>query len=382
MNLHRHDSADGGCDTDREIRAQPAVWLGYAEELTRQAAAIRTWIGERAPQEIWLCGAGTSAYIGETICPYLEARTGIRHRAVATTSLVAAPQDLVVTDRRVLVVSFGRSGNSSETVGVLDLLDRHMPAADRLNITCNGDSILARRAGPEGGEQRTIVLPEGAHDQGFAMTASFTTMLLTALACLDELSPALVGATVRTLAQRAAQIIPAAEELARTRLAVPPGRAVFLGSGALAGIARESGLKVLELTGGKVATAWETALGFRHGPKAVLDDSTLVFANIAIHPHTQRYDLDLIAEIRGQFGAAMLVTVGPSGTGADLTFDPVGNDAWSAVLYVLLPQLLAAQWSRSLGMNIDNPFAGGELNRVVTGVTLYPYEGHDHVWRD
>lgn len=381
MNIHKFDPVEGISATEREIKSQPTVWYDYAEELARRSTEIRAWIRERAPQEIWLCGAGTSAYIGETVCAYLEACSGIRHRPVATTSLVATPQDLIVTERRVLVVSFGRSGKSSETVGALDILDRHMPAADRLNITCNGDGALAQRAGPKDGQQRTVVLPEGAHDQGFAMTASFTTMLLTVLACLDDVSPALVKAMVKTLAYRAAQIIPAMEDFARTTLSAVPERAVFLGSGPLTGIARESGLKVLELTGGKIATAWESSLGFRHGPKAILNDRTLVLANIAIDEHTRRYDLDLIGEIRRQFGAVTLVTVGPTGSGADIELDPVGNDAWSAVLYVLLPQLLAIQWSQSFGVNIDNPFEGGELNRVVSGVTLYPYDGDGNVRR-
>jgi hypothetical protein len=109
----------------------------------------------------------------------------------------------------------------------LDILDRHMPAADRLNITCNGDSVLAQHAGPKQGQQRTVVLPQGAHDQGFAMTTSFTTMLLTVLACLDDMSPALVKTTVETLAHSAAQIIPAAEDFARKRLPFAPERAVF-----------------------------------------------------------------------------------------------------------------------------------------------------------
>jgi fructoselysine-6-P-deglycase FrlB-like protein len=138
---------------------------------------------------------------------------------------------------------------------------------------------------------------------------------------------------------------------------------------------------VLELTRGRVATAWESALGFRHGPKAILNDRTLVVANVSIHPHTRRYDLDLIGEIRRQFGSSQLVVVGPAGIGADIELEPVGNDAWSAVLYVLLPQLLAVRWSEALGITVDNPFEGGELNRVVSGVTLYPYDGDDDVRR-
>lgn len=382
MSAGRAGSDTKGSATEREIRSQPALWASCAGDIRQQAADIQSWIGARKPAEIWLCGAGTSAYIGETLCDYLEARSGIRCRALATTSLVSAPQDLLEPARRVLVVSFGRSGNSPETLGVLDLIDRHMPRADRLNITCNSDSALANRPASAAGEQRTIILPEAAHDQGFAMTASFTTMMLTALACLDRVDPPRIKERFTALAEQAAALIPAAEALADGRFSKAPERVVFLGTGPLTGIARESGLKVLELTGGKVATAWESSLGFRHGPKAFMNSGTLVFANLSSDPHTRQYDRDLVLEIRRQYGADRVFTIGVAGSGADVDFASVANDAWNAVLHVLLPQVLAVRWSRALDLAVDNPFAGGELNRVVSGVTLYPYNRGDNVRRD
>jgi tagatose-6-phosphate ketose/aldose isomerase len=43
------------------------------------------------------------------------------------------------------------------------------------------------------------------------------------------------------------------------------------------------------------------------------------------------------------------------------------------VLPVLLAQVLAVVWSDSLGLPVDDPFAGmGTLSRVVSGVKLYP----------
>lgn len=359
--------------TFEEIAAQPGIWRGHAQRLAAEAAALQGWIARRARREVWLCGAGSSAYIGEALAAGLGRAAPARLRAIPTTALVARPGDYLGEPLVPLVISFGRSGNSSETIAVLDLLDTALPQADRLDITCNASSALGLRAVPGPGEHRRIVLPEATHDQGFAMTASFTTMLLSALACLDLAPPMPPAAALEALAGAAEEVLAGAAALLRGRLATAPERVVFLGSGPLEAIARESALKVLELAAGRIATAWDTPLGFRHGPKALVDARTLVVVNLSHDAHARRYDEDLAAELRAQFGAAAVLTQGAGA--ADLPIPGIGNDAWSAVLHVLLAQLAAATWSAGFGLDVDNPFAGGTLSRVVAGVRIHPYAG-------
>ncbi len=78
----------------------------------------------------------------------------------------------------------------------------------------------------------------------------------------------------------------------------PWKRIVYLGSGGLQGAARESALKVLELTAGKLAAFYDSPTGFRHGPKSLVDNETLVVVFVSSHPYTRQYDLDLLAELR------------------------------------------------------------------------------------
>lgn len=359
--------------TEQEILSQPTVWRGFAAELAERSAELRNWVARRAPREIWLCGAGSSAFIGDILTPMLNALSGTRHRPIPTTSLVGRPQDYLGGDTSPLVISFGRSGNSPETIGTLALLDRRLPHADRLDITCNAESALARHSVPGPGEQRRLLLPETAHDQGFAMTASFSTMLLSALACLDPAPPFPIDAALATLAAHAEPILTRGQALLRGRLVTPPERLVFLGAGPLEGLAREAALKTLELSAGAIATSWDSPLGFRHGPKAFVDAGTLVVVFLSADPHTRRYDRDIADEIRRQYGANSIFTIGPAEGRADLPIPAFGCDAWNAVLYLLLPQLMATHYGKMLGLDVDNPFARGTLSRVVSGVTLYPY---------
>ncbi len=341
--------------TFREILSQPAIWRDWGARLP--VADLRHWITETGVPEVWFCGAGTSAYIGDILAAGLEGQPGLRLRSVPTTDIVARPH-AYLTGAPKLVVSFGRSGNSTESIGVLDALDALAPSWPRLNITCNGQSALATRPGA-----KVITLPEATHDQGFAMTSSFSTMLLTAAALFDTgLAPEDTPARFQTLADALITLLPTFQSQARS--ARIPARAVFLGSGPLAFAAREAALKVMELSAGRIPALWDSTLGFRHGPKSFTLGETDLWLFRSADPHTRAYDEDLLSELRAQFPHSTV-------TAPDIP-QPFG-DLWSAPLHVALAQILAVHWSDTLGLAVDDPFAGqGTLTRVVSGVKLHP----------
>jgi hypothetical protein len=47
-------------------------------------------------------------------------------------------------------------------------------------------------------------------------------------------------------------------------------------------------------------------------------------------------------------------------------------DVWTAFPYIVYCQTLAFYKALQLGISPDNPCPGGEVNRVVQGVTIYP----------
>ncbi|SLN50024.1 SIS domain-containing protein [Roseisalinus antarcticus] len=345
--------------TWRELHAQPEIWRGWAEEFA--AHEVRDWIASLDAPEVWFCGAGTSAYIGDIVAAGLEGQ-GTRMRSVPTTDLVSRPH-AYLPGPRPLVVNFGRSGGSPETLGALDALDVLAPEAPRLNVTCNDKGALARRKAT--GECGVVVLPEATHDQGFAMTSSFSTMLLTALTLFDADPP---EDALPDLAEALEALLPRYAAVAAE--AEPPGRIVFLGTGPMAFAAREAALKVMELTAGRVAALWDSTLGFRHGPKSFVDDSTRIVLFASRDPQASNYEADLIDELSGQYPHAGLASFGPGG---DL--DPKLDlpDVWQTPLAVALAQVLGVVWSDAIGLDVDDPFKGrGTLSRVVAGVTLYP----------
>ena len=139
---------------------------------------------------------------------------------------------------------------------------------------------------------------------------------------------------------------------------------------------------MLELTAGRVVTMFDTPMGFRHGPKSIVDDTTLTVVYLSDDPYTRQYEMDLVKEMSGQRKANKIVAVMSSHDDevaalVDYTVVYGLNGENENVLlgldYILFAQTLAVLKSLSLGITPDNPCPTGEVNRVVQGVTLYPY---------
>ena len=370
----------GAEHTAREISQQPAVWRETAAIVTSRREEVGAFLRpllDRRDLRIILTGAGTSAFAGEILAPALSRRMGRRVDAVATTDIVSNPAEHFAEDRPTLLVSFARSGNSPESVAATELADQCLSECHHLVLTCDPGGRLYN---DHSGVDRSLVLlmPEAANDQGFAMTSSFTSMLLAAWLLLGDVTP---EGTVERLAAAAEQILSTRSEDARELASSDYERVVYLGSGPLKGLARESALKLLELTAGGVVTYFDSPMGFRHGPKSVLDERTLAVIYISSDPYTRRYDLDLLAELqRSMRPGSVIAVAATSGIGSN------GQGTWLidgleyvedpalALPFVLVAQLLGLYFSLALGRTPDNPFPDKEVNRVVQGVTIHPLE--------
>ncbi|RKS75487.1 tagatose-6-phosphate ketose/aldose isomerase [Motilibacter peucedani] len=370
-------AARGAAATAREIEQQPALW----REVAAQAAAGRTRTAQflspllALPDlRVVLTGAGTSAFAGGLLAPALARRLGRRVEAVATTDIVSNPREVFAEDVPTLLVSFARSGDSPESVAATVLAEQCLRQVHHLVVTCNADGQLSKSmAGAE--RAHVLLMPEASNDEGFAMTSSFTCMVLATWLALsgDDAQVAVVDRLADAGEQLLSARSAAVEELAGRGYR----RVVYLGSGPLCALARESALKLLELSAGTVVSYFDSALGFRHGPKSVLDDSTLTVVFVSNDPYTRQYDEDIAAELlSSQHPRDVLVVAG--GPSARLDAPQVWSfglddvaDPLLGLPFVVLAQLLALHTSLALGLTPDNPFPAGEVNRVVQGVTVH-----------
>jgi tagatose-6-phosphate ketose/aldose isomerase len=371
----------GGYWTAREISQQPAIWPQIELLIAKDAAASRAFLGplmQRSNLRILLTGAGTSSFVGECVAPALAAKTGLRVDAVPTTDLVGSPKSWLKREVPTLLVSFARSGNSPESVAALNLAEQCVQECHHLIFTCNADGALYR-LGKNTRNTRIVLLPEETNDRGFAMTSSFSGMLLAAAMTFDLITSDAESAAqlARSAGELLAGTLPMIESLARERFE----RIVYLGSNALKGLAREAALKTLELSDGQVVAISDTPLGFRHGPKTIINDRSLVVVLLCNDPYTRRYEVDLLDELRADGVAARVLAL----TGQPIRMrrhaDDVAisgaaaaSDLALCLPYAVFAQSLAFMQSLSLGLTPDVPNARGTVNRVVQGVTIYPLD--------
>ena len=374
------------CHTLREIFHQPQMWKETFETIQAQRNELDAFLQGIAfgpDSDIIFTGAGTSAFVAD-IATALYTRLGYRNtRSVPTTDIVSCP-DYCLTPGRKLIVSFARSGDSPESVAAYNIVRQVCQASSHLIITCNPNGYLARCADPQ--KDYVLVLPDGTNDRSLAMTSSFSSMLLASIlaqgtATLEEEGRKLSEAI--RFADRILQEDSLKQLQALTERKV--SRAVFLGSGPLKGVACECHLKLQELTDGAIMCTYDSFLGLRHGPKAVIKDDTLVVYLLSDKPYTRQYELDLVRQVGAQHHPAgqVIVSTVPSGyegEGIDfeLNADPAGSlpaaGAYRYIPYVLVGQLLGYFFSVARGLSPDNPSVSHTISRVVSGVTIYDYE--------
>lgn len=362
-----------------EIDGQPALWQKIYAMIRSRREELETFLApllSLPDLRIILTGAGSSAFIGEAAQGIVQESTGKLTHAIATTDLITHPKLHFQREIPTLMISFSRSGNSPESLATVEMAGDYCDQVHHLIITCNKDSALTSRKLPNA---FYLVLPEGANDQSLAMTGSFTGMLLAVLLVTKLHSIEALQAALETLVDQTryllGELLPRIISLASQ----PYRRIIFLGSGPLLGIARECHLKVQELSDGRVICKHDSFLGFRHGPRAVVNDESLIVYLFSDDPVVNLYERDLSVSI-DQDGQHV-----PTATWnmpmqkldhsvLDITLANYhdGPNELSFIGAAVVGQLIGFYQSLYLGLMPDNPSVSGAINRVVQGVTIYP----------
>jgi tagatose-6-phosphate ketose/aldose isomerase len=203
-------------------------------------------------------------------------------------------------------------------------------------------------------------------------------MLYAALAALSGIEA--MTDRVERMALATEHVIATQAGAMRTLAANGYERVVYLGSHLFKGLAREAALKLTELTDGAMIAVFDSLLGFRHGPKTVVNEKTLVVIFLSNHAYTRRYDLDLLDELRRdrRHGALLVISAQEADIAADVDriFIPAMHDADDVDLlipFIAAPQIFAFESSLARGLSPDSPNKSGTVNRVVQGVRIHPF---------
>ena len=368
--------------TAQEIAGQAELWKNIATSFYKASDDIEKFLNAAytAADNIILTGAGTSAFIGLSLEGTFFRNTQIITRAIATTDIVSHPQDYFNTNQTTLIISFARSGNSPESCAALELADKLSEKCFHLIVTCDAGGALGQYHSSN--PIYVFVLPEAANDKGLAMTGSYSGMLLSGLMIAYIEKQQKIKQQVELLIRASENIFFNSLSTLQKVSGIDFKRAVFLGSGNLFGTATEAALKLQELTDGQVICKTDTYLGLRHGPKAVIDESTLVVYFFSNNNYAKRYEKDLVNAMKNSNNAIFQL-------GISERFETINNldaqvnfgidmenieEDFLPVCAILPGQLLAFYKSLQLGLMPDTPSVNGSISRVVQGVNIYPIE--------
>lgn len=365
--------------TLNEIEQQKRLWLETINLVKERKNEIKSFLDRNdfKNRKVIFTGAGTSEFVGNSIAPAL----GGNVLSIATTDIVSNPENYLKKDEKIILISCARSGNSPESVATVKLADEIVDDVRHILITCNKNGKLAMN---KKSDENSLVLlmPEESNDKGFATTSSFTCMSLAGLLifnleCLEKIEH-----IMKTQIEKIKDTD--MKELIDLLIKLDISRIVYLGSSCLKGVAEEAALKCLELTAGRMSLHYNSPLGFRHGPKSIINDTTMIVTLLSNNDYTRKYELDLLKEMYSENKKKVLVTLDMKNSDEArrnshyyYTFNSDEKNienVFNMFSYIYFAQLFAFYKSKSFGINPDNPCPTGEVNRVVQGVIIYDYK--------
>lgn len=348
----------GAFHTAQEIYSQPQKWREVVDVYRDWEPGELYLSTNDSYEKIIFVGAGSSEFAGGFVASYLKLHLKTNVISLSTADIVENPTLHLNESERILMVSFARSGNSPESVACIEIANHLCSNIQHLFITCNRDGALYKLALTHN-KYDAMLMPQGTNDVGFAMTSSISSMMMAALCIFMpkgfEASIIEVADAVDSLLE---QYSISAQDIARQDF----DRIVYLGSGALKSIAQEGALKMLELTAGKVACQFDSPLAYRHGPKSFITSNTYIISLFSKGVYTVQYDKDVYEEIIND-GIGYTTKINVDDISSDLLAFP----------YLVFAQLVALEKSIHEHVLPDTPCPTGEVNRVVQGVTIFPF---------
>ncbi len=369
----------GAALTAAAIVNQPRLWQEGLALVNAQCEGINAfWKKCDAESRIIITGAGSSLLAAQASINWLRSVLPRQVEVIPATDLVLAPE---IACGNLILVSVSSSGNTPETVKVVERQLAAHPGTPHIAITNNAQSRLAQLAS-EQANGLFVAVPEGTSNGSFAATSEFTVpmwyiMLLLAPERWEELErvlPVLQRGAAYFLDNYAADIEQWAAE--------PRDNMVAVGALSLKAIACETSLKLLEMGNGRIMTAWHSMLEFRHGPKLTVNRDATVVGYIAARPEICRYDLDMMSELtRERSAEAQIIGIGHEALPdnhdvCDRYYHFASpelaqfHESFSAMLYVLFAQLAGLYRAIALGVTPDNPSRDGKVAKVAK-VTVY-----------
>ncbi|MBS3765395.1 SIS domain-containing protein [Candidatus Bipolaricaulota bacterium] len=343
-----------GKDTRREIREQPSIWQTTLSNNEKRLKKLNLDFASFG-QAIFF-GAGSSYYLGLSASTVFQKLTGMDAKALPSSELIDFPEAHLAEgkEKRKLVVGISRSGETTETVRATRNLTESSYSMESLAVSCYPNSPLVEEA-----NQSVVV--EAAQEESVVMTQSFSSMLLT----IYQIAVKLQGEEkdLSQLSELGEEAVSKSRRAVGEILKGDYDHFVFLGSGPNYGIACESMLKMKETA--LEATEAFHALEYRHGPKSVASNHSLV--TFYLTNNGRNHERELIKEVNDLGAHSVVLGSNLSMETEEVARFSVNLDTdldqyFQGVLFIPFAQQLGLQVALTKNLDPDEP---RNLSQVV-----------------
>lgn len=257
------------------------------DQFSYLAVALTQPLPEIPDGKLVFVGCGTSYYLAQALA-CIACGAGRQAVAVPGSEWARRRGNYLAQTSGAVVIGLSRSGATTETVQALEASRK--VGLTTVALTCEPDSPIMKAA------DTAIYLPTDPRE-GIVMTVSASLLLLAGLRLLGQ------SVTQADLDAGAAALAATGQAAALLK-----GRShfVYLGAGALYGIANEAALKLQEMSL-SYAQAFHP-MEYRHGPISLIDEGSVVA--ILYSAETPREEAQLAAEVQAK-GASVIGIGGP-----------------------------------------------------------------------
>jgi glutamine---fructose-6-phosphate transaminase (isomerizing) len=333
--------------TYQEIMAQTDAWKDALQTITAKQADIQSLWQQGQYQHAIFTGCGSTYYLALTAASLFQSKTGVFGRAVPASELLLHPESVYVPQQRTLLVAISRSGATTETIqAAQEFVEQKR--GEVVVISCYSDKPLNASA------SLNLVALQG-QETSVAQTRSFSSMLVMAELWANTLAGEAPQANLfeqadHSFVEQALHFADAYTSPDRFT------RYFYLGSGPRYGLAAEAMLKMKEMSLTN-AEAFH-ALEFRHGPKSMIDEETVVVGLLSEKNYSAEFAV--LKEMKALGATTLSIGTMP-------TADYVLPQGHSPLVYTMpILQWLAYQRAVSKGLDPDRPRHLEQVVRLQT----------------
>lgn len=283
--------------TFKEISSQVSCWEKIYSKLDSEISNLNNIIFSKDYDEIILFGCGSSYNLAISASFYTNSLINCMTIAVPSSELLFNTDVYIKPNKQYLLVGFSRSGETTETIRVIEKLKKSKNI-NSLVFTCKKDNSLRKISDNN-------FYCEGAEENSIVMTKSFSSMLFAYCLLIAKFikNTQLIDEFNSLIKYLKGKIDPLFNQV--KEYVDNNDYSVFfcIGSGFNYGLAVEADLKMKEMS--QVTSYSYYILELSHGPKALIDEKSLC---LILTPDQKSIKLENFIKEYINLGSRMIIT--------------------------------------------------------------------------